>query len=252
VKIHTGERPFECPVCKKGFIQRNHMLSHIKTLHKTPIKSSVGGVEEPEGNTGDHQFVGDTNKKLGCRKQMKMHEKVHAGARSFTGSHCDKIRTKDLRKHETKHTGRINMKTHSGKRPYQCSVCTKAFKKSGHLSDHMKIHTGERPYECPACKKGFITRSHMLSHIKNKHKTTVKHSVFSRPYKRSNQLSDDKTIHTDEKMMSVKEIFQDPKLQPKVVLRRLSLATCDFDKQLQECPCEDTNKKLGASPCKKA
>jgi len=58
------------------------------------------------------------------------------------------------------------------------------------------------------------------------------------------------TIYTDKKMMSSKEILQDPKLQPKVVLRRSSLATWEFNKQSKESPCEDPNKKIGASPCK--
>jgi len=78
---------------------------------------------------------------------MKRREKVHAGAGSLAGRHCDKvfIRKKDLRKHEKKHTGERNMKTQSGKRPYKCSVCIKDFKSSGHLSVHVKIHIGERP-----------------------------------------------------------------------------------------------------------
>merc|ERR1712029_968797 len=256
MKIHTGERPHECPVCKKGFITRSHMLSHIKKNHKTTFKGSVGS-----------------------KASKQLHQVTKNG--SFACSHCDKmfIGKKDLRQHEKKHTGGgRHVKTNSGERHHKCTVCTKAFKSSGHLTDHVKIHTGERPLKCPVCKKGFIKRSNlsdhmkihtgerplkcsvckkgffqrgnMLRHSKIHHKTPFKRAVCNKALKQSHQLSAHMAIHTDENMMSLNEIHQDPRLQPKVVLRRLSLATWEFDKHSQESSHEDSNKKSGASPCK--
>jgi KRAB domain-containing zinc finger protein len=50
----------------------------------------------------------------------------------------------------------INMKIHTGVKPYSCKVCTYQFTLNAHLNRHMRIHTGEKPYSCKECKKKTI------------------------------------------------------------------------------------------------
>ncbi|XP_010776711.1 zinc finger protein 613-like [Notothenia coriiceps] len=40
-------------------------------------------------------------------------------------------------------------------KPFSCSVCKKAFSKSGHLKEHMRVHTGEEIYSCNVCDRRF-------------------------------------------------------------------------------------------------
>ena len=40
------------------------------------------------------------------------------------------------------------MRAHTGEKPYQCSLFSKAFSKTDNLKLHMRTHTDEKPYQC--------------------------------------------------------------------------------------------------------
>lgn len=56
-----------------------------------------------------------------------------------------------------------------GERPFQCTLCEKAFNQKSALKVHMKRHTGERPYKCDYCAMGFTQKSNMKLHMKRAH-----------------------------------------------------------------------------------
>lgn len=60
--------------------------------------------------------------------------------------------------------------THSGEKPYKCSVegCHRAFAQSGNLARHSRSHTDEKLFSCNYCNKNFrrkdTVRQHELTH----------------------------------------------------------------------------------------
>lgn len=49
---------------------------------------------------------------------------------------------------------------------HQCSICGKELLSAYTLANHMRSHTGERPYGCSVCEKFFKTKSNLNEHYR--------------------------------------------------------------------------------------
>ncbi|RZF39698.1 hypothetical protein LSTR_LSTR012152 [Laodelphax striatellus] len=47
--------------------------------------------------------------------------------------------------------------------------CGKTFSRKEHMHRHYLSHTGVRPYQCSVCEKRFIRKDHMVKHERRKH-----------------------------------------------------------------------------------
>lgn len=49
---------------------------------------------------------------------------------------------------------------------HQCEICGKELLSAYTLANHMRSHTGERPYGCSVCEKFFKTKSNLNEHYR--------------------------------------------------------------------------------------
>jgi len=160
----------------------------------TKAKNKTRRKEYEIMQTNDRQHACSfCDKRFKNSSHLRDHEMIHTNTKPFRCKLCAKRFRQ--RQHLTFH----HKRNHTNERPYQCSICEKAFADNSSLTKHMKFHPGETrtPYACPVCEKRFSLRKDMLSHKERKH-----FKVISKGF-------------------SLQKYLLDPKLQPKVVLKKL-------------------------------
>jgi len=73
--------------------------------------------------------------------------------------HCAEIKTEEDADNDSA-AGQPDMEK---RKTYACMMCDKWFSHKGNLDVHMRTHTGERPFQCSVCDKRFVTKQRFLS-----------------------------------------------------------------------------------------
>lgn len=125
------------------------------------------------------------------QSKLRDHQRTHSGERPFLCSICGKgfSQNASLKQH---------MMRHSQSKPYQCGECPKAFVSKGELNSHQRIHDGAHPFVCDICGSGFTTSSSMVCANIDRRPQTVNlnHFLCRRSIDASTPANDDMHANT--------------------------------------------------------
>ncbi|SPO49367.1 related to ZAP1 - metalloregulatory protein involved in zinc-responsive transcriptional regulation [Moesziomyces antarcticus] len=153
--------------------QHVHHPSHAEGVLPEPAKEEAGGVQvkKRKASTSSGSAVvrmsmdrlPTARHKFTQKQKVLRHLQTHTGDRPFKCTICGK-------RFSEQNTLAQHVRTHTLERPYVCDHpgCGKAFSVAGSLTIHKRTHTGSKPFVCsfPGCGKAFAESSNLTKHMR--------------------------------------------------------------------------------------
>lgn len=204
MRIHNGEKPFDCKLCGKWFTEKSSVKRHLRKMHYNQYnkKCSVCGIisktrEEHRDHLVTHKLKVYTcqicSKDFIDSRALKVHVfNAHSqitqslNLKEYRCQECDKqfFSTKGLKNHLKTH--KIDVQT------FNCEICNKLFFNEQQMISHMKTHSTNKERYCEKCDKHFNSAAYAAFHRKQ-HILEKLNEVLAEKDAKQNQSTSDAT-----------------------------------------------------------
>ena len=198
MRHHTGEKPYVCNLCHKGFVEQHILSRHMRTAHtdERPYVCDVcsrsykqlnalrvhqrkhfddafvcefcqkrfSTIHQLQNHLNSHQDKTASCPIEGCEFKAINEERVSNHIKNF--HKLRKCMFCDFESEDHKVFAR-HRATHSKKviRTYKCPHCPKTFANCHNMRKHMSVHTGIREFQCHKCSYNTQKKQFLIKHL---------------------------------------------------------------------------------------
>ncbi|XP_041470293.1 uncharacterized protein LOC121419889 isoform X2 [Lytechinus variegatus] len=164
--------------CLRG---SNDLTCHVSVDHRSSSLSCCKSVQSKETSPGRPHASSQCGTKFQKLWNLKGHGSKHNGEKPFPCSKCPQsyTRKRNLKRHlimvhgvannEKSKRGDTTTSTTFLGRPHACSDCDKRFSRLSRLKEHKYTHSGKKPFACSLCPSSFVRKHDLFRHSSRLH-----------------------------------------------------------------------------------